>query len=130
MEKTKYEFMNKENLELKEQLEILKKEISMLKTQSVNSVNKKEINKLIDENYSNTINMNFWFETTLVEVDDDGLILSVISSNDRLDFDETIEISFKEINKWLEDNKKTLTQENINYCIEEICNTEIDNLLN
>ncbi len=125
MEKQQLELLIKENSELKQQMEILNKEILYLKNKI--PVNKTEVGKLIDEDYSNTTSLNFWFQTTLFDVDSNSLKLSVSSNNDRLDFEETIVITYKEINDWLEEQNKPLTKENLYDCVKEMCNTEIDN---
>jgi hypothetical protein len=125
MEKEQLELLKKENLELKQQMGILEKEILLQKNKI--SVNKTEVYKLIDDDYSNTTSVIFLFQTTLFDVDSNSLKLSVSSNNDRLDFEETIEISYKEIGDWLEEQNKPLTKDNLYDCVKELCNTEIDN---
>jgi hypothetical protein len=129
MEKQQLELLIKENSELKEQLELLKKEILILKNQIKTSVNKIEIDKVIDEDYSENVCMNLWLETIIYEVDDDGIKLSVSSNMDTIDYSETFTITYKEISEWLKKKDTTLTKENLNVCIEELSNRKIENQL-
>jgi hypothetical protein len=129
MEKQQLELLIKENSELKEQKELLKKEILILKNQIKTSVNKTEIDKVIDEDYSENICMNLWLETIIYEVDDDGIKLSVSSNMNTIDYSETFSISNKEISEWLNKKDTHLTKENLNVCIEELSEKKIENLL-
>ena len=110
-------------------MELLKKEILILKNQIKTSVNKTEIDKVIDEDYSENICMNLWLEIIIYEVDDDGIKLSVSSNMDIIDYSETFTITFKEISEWLKKKDTPLTKENLNVCIEELSNRKIENLL-
>lgn len=129
MEKQQLELLIIENSELKQQMELLKKEILILKNQIKTSVNKTEIDKVIDEDYSENICMNLWLEIIIYEVDDDGIKLSVSSNMDIIDYSETFTITFKEISEWLKKKDTPLTKENLNVCIEELSNRKIENLL-
>ena len=129
MEKQQLELLIIENSELKQQMELLKKEILILKNQIKTSVNKTEIDKVIDEDYSENICMNLWLEIIIYEVDDDGIKLSVSSNMDIIDYSETFTITFKEISEWLKKKDKPLNKENLSMCIEELSEKEIENLL-
>ena len=122
MEKQQLELLINENSELKKQMELLKKEILILK-------NNIKINDLIDDDFSSTTTRDLCLEITLEDKDDDGLTFSVCSNHNRVDFENTIEISYDEIYKWLREKNEPLTKENINRCIETLYEDEIDNLM-
>ena len=129
MEKQQLELLIKENSELKQQMELLKKEILILKNQIKTSVNKTEIDKVIDKDYSENICMNLWLETTIDDYNNDGLIISVSSNMNNIDYSETFTITYEEISEWLKKKDKPLNKENLSMCIEELSEKEIENLL-
>ena len=92
-------------------------------------MNKTEIDKVIDEDYSENICMNLWLETTIDDFNNDGVIISVCSNMNNIDYSETFTITYKEISEWLKKKDTTLTKENLNVCIEELSNRKIENQL-
>lgn len=125
MEKQQLEFLIRENSELKKQMELLKKEILILKNKSFNKL---EIRDLLDENFETSQQIGLRLEITIGGIEDDGIHFSVGSSISEIDYDGYFKISFDEINEWLIENEKNISSDNLNECLEELVNNEIDNL--
>ena len=125
MEKQQLEFLIKENSELKQQLEVLKNEISLLKK---TSPKKSEIRDFIDENFETYQHIGLSLEISIGGIEDDGIHFMVGSSNSEIDYDGCFKISFIEINEWFIENDKTISSDNLNECLEELVSNKIDNL--
>lgn len=125
MEKQQIELLIKENSELKQQMELLKKEILILKNKSSN---KSEIRDLLDENFETSQQIGLSLEITIESIEDDGIHFSVDSSLSEIDYHGYFEISFVEINEWFIENEKIISSNNLNECLEELVRYEIDNL--
>jgi uncharacterized protein YlxW (UPF0749 family) len=125
MEKQQLELLIKENSELKEQLELLKEEILILKNKSSN---KSEIRDLLDENFETSQQIGLSLEISIVGIEDDGVHLSVDSSLSEIGYHGYFEISFVEINEWFIENDKIISSDNLNECLEELVSNVIDNL--
>ena len=125
MEKQQLELLIRENSELKKQMELLKKEILILKNKSSNKL---EIRDLLDENFETSQQIGLRLEITIGGIEDDGIHFSVGSSISEIDYDGYFKISFDEINEWLIENEKNISSDNLNECLEELVSNEIDNL--
>ena len=124
MEKQQLELLIKENSELKQQMELLKKEILILK----NSSTKPEIRDFLDVNFETYQHIGLSLEISIGGIEDDGIHFMVGSSNSEIDYDGCFKISFIEINEWFIENDKTISSDNLNECLEELVSNEIDNL--
>ncbi len=125
MEKQQLELLIRENSELKKQMELLKKEILILKNKSFNKL---EIRDLLDENFETSQQIGLRLEITIGGIEDDGIHFSVGSSISEIDYDGYFKISFDEINEWLIENEKNISSDNLNECLEELVSNVIDNL--
>ena len=125
MEKQQLELLIRENSELKQQLELLKKEILILKK---TTSTKSEIRDFIDENFETSQHIGLSLEISIEGIEDDGIHFMVGSSNSEIDYDGCFKISFIEINEWFIENDKTISSDNLNECLEELVSNEIDNL--
>ena len=124
MEKQQLELLIKENSELKQQMELLKKEILILK----NSSTKPEIRDFLDVSFETYQHIGLSLEISIGGIEDDGIHFMVGSSNSEIDYDGCFKISFIEINEWFIENDKTISSDNLNECLEELVSNEIDNL--
>ena len=124
MEKKKIKILIKENSEIKQQMELLKKEILILK----NSSTKPEIRDFLDVSFETYQHIGLSLEISIGGIEDDGIHFMVGSSNSEIDYDGCFKISFIEINEWFIENDKTISSDNLNECLEELVSNEIDNL--
>jgi hypothetical protein len=113
-------------MEKSKELELLKQENSELKKENNLLTIKSRINDLINENYSNSVNMGLWVEITFKETNDYGLVFNIESSSDLVNLEnDEIEIGYDEINEWFEKEGKEFNQINLIECLNELTDNNI-----
>jgi hypothetical protein len=118
---------NKINENERTQLDVLKMENTKLQKEIREISIKSELNDWKNiENFSSTVDIGLWLDVTLNEITEYGLTFNVECSNDRFEYiGDGIEIQFYEIENWFEQNNKSVTQSNLNDCIEVLINHNI-----
>jgi hypothetical protein len=109
MEKEQIELLIKENSELKQQLELLKKEILILKK---TTSTKSEIRDLLDENFETSQQIGLPLEITIGGIEDDGIHYQI---NGIKIINEVASFTWK-LQKWaneLHENGKAITNEEL-----------------
>ena len=108
-------------MEKRNELELLKQEISELKKENKLLNIKTDINEIVNESYSTSFNMGVWLEISFKETNNYGLVFHIESNNDLIKImNDKIEIGYIEIYNWFERNKIEFSKTNLIKCLNNI----------